>query len=404
MITSTTERWGVFISHASEDKSGFVQPLAELLTTFGLKVWYDELTLTLGDSLRRSIDKGLVQSRFGVVVISPDFIRKEWPQRELDALTAREIPGGKVILPIWHGVTKEDVLAFSPPLADRLAASSSAGLEKVAKQILRAVQAEAADEVAPPQTPRAELVALGPNIVCEGEILSAEPGAWRVLLDKFVEGDTGSVIRFAEDFGTMKPLDRYVILNILGDGRALTAAPSVTMDGNRTVLKCPVGTSAPRLAAQNLPGRLATSPKTNDIYIENGDLARVSGVSSLPQSLRESLSFIQGESMFARTEGSRLQEYYWRYRDTPHLESMLKIDVIRLAAIPYDDSKRPQPPLLCVERVWALKLLAEEPVAKRIPLRLDLEIKGLGRHEHEVSLLMPPADVVQAIKARPSQF
>ncbi|HDR9090174.1 TPA: toll/interleukin-1 receptor domain-containing protein, partial [Burkholderia vietnamiensis] len=249
----------MFISHASEDKSGIVQPLAELLTMLGLKVWYDELTLTLGDSLRRSIDKGLAQSRFGVVVISPDFIRKEWPQRELDALAAREIPGGKVILPIWHGVTKEDVLAFSPPLADRLAASSSAGLEKVAKQILRVVQAEAADEVAPPQTPCAELVALGPNIVCEGEILSAEPGAWRVRLDKFVEGDTGSVIRFAEDFGTTKPLDRYVILNILGDGRALTAAPSVTMDGNRTVLKCPVGKSAPRLAAQNLPGRLATS-------------------------------------------------------------------------------------------------------------------------------------------------
>ncbi|HDR9087464.1 TPA: hypothetical protein QDB10_003381, partial [Burkholderia vietnamiensis] len=142
----------------------------------------------------------------------------------------------------------------------------------------------------------------------------------------------------------------------------------------------------------------------NDIYVENGDLAHVSGVGSLPQSLRESLSFIQGESMLARTEGSRLQEYYWRYRDTPHLESMLKIDVIRLAAIPYDDAKRPQPPLLCVERVWALKLLADEPVEKRIPLRLDLEIKGLGRREHEVPLLMPPADVVQAIKARPSPF
>ena len=69
--------WDVFISHASEDKEGFVRPLAKSLRQRGLRVWYDEFTLKVGDSLRRSIDRGLARSRYGVVVISPNFLRKE---------------------------------------------------------------------------------------------------------------------------------------------------------------------------------------------------------------------------------------------------------------------------------------------------------------------------------------
>jgi len=116
----------VFISHASEDKEDVARPLADLLAVEGLNVWYDEFSLTVGDSLRRSIDRGLALSRFGVVVLSPDFFRKEWPQAELDGLVAKQrATGGKVVLPIWHRVTKDEVLAFSPTLADLKALSTS---------------------------------------------------------------------------------------------------------------------------------------------------------------------------------------------------------------------------------------------------------------------------------------
>jgi len=73
--------WDVFICHASEDKDSFVRPLAIALQEAQLKVWYDEFTLNAGDSLRRSIDKGLAGSRWGLVVLSPYFFAKEWPQR-----------------------------------------------------------------------------------------------------------------------------------------------------------------------------------------------------------------------------------------------------------------------------------------------------------------------------------
>ena len=60
----------VFISHASEDKDDFVRDLANSLQRHGLKVWYDEFTLRVGDSLRRSIENGLKNSSYGVVVLS----------------------------------------------------------------------------------------------------------------------------------------------------------------------------------------------------------------------------------------------------------------------------------------------------------------------------------------------
>jgi hypothetical protein len=114
-------QWDLFICHASEDKDRFVRPLAEALARFGVLVWYDDFTLKVGDSISRSIDRGLASSSFGTVVLSAAFFEKAWPEYELQGLTAKEVGSGKVILPIWLGVTRDDVLRYSPPLADKLA-------------------------------------------------------------------------------------------------------------------------------------------------------------------------------------------------------------------------------------------------------------------------------------------
>ncbi|PWT83049.1 MAG: hypothetical protein C5B58_07185 [Acidobacteria bacterium] len=141
--------WDAFISHASEDKDAFVRPLARELEARGLRVWYDESTLTVGDSLRRSIDRGLARSRFGIVVISPHFLEKEWPQKELDGLVAREIGGVKVILPVWHNITAQQIREHSPMLADRLAATSAKGLSTVIAELMQAIGRDAVPVVKP---------------------------------------------------------------------------------------------------------------------------------------------------------------------------------------------------------------------------------------------------------------
>ena len=131
--------WDVFISHASEDKEAIARPLAEALQTEGLRVWYDDFSLRLGDSLRQSIDHGLSRSRFGVVILSAHFFEKHWPQQELNGLATREVNGEKVILPVWHEVGFAEVRSYSVTLADRLAVQTKDGLAHVIEKIMEAV-------------------------------------------------------------------------------------------------------------------------------------------------------------------------------------------------------------------------------------------------------------------------
>ena len=131
----------VFISHASEDKDTFVRELATRLVENHIDVWYDEFSLTVGDSLQTSINKGLASSRFGIVILSPNFIEKPWTQRELQGLVARQILGkNKVILPIWHNVSAQDVMAFSPPLADTFALGSENGIEALIHDLMKVLK------------------------------------------------------------------------------------------------------------------------------------------------------------------------------------------------------------------------------------------------------------------------
>ncbi|MDQ3695353.1 MAG: toll/interleukin-1 receptor domain-containing protein [Chloroflexota bacterium] len=121
----TRRRYDVFICHASEDKDDLVRPLAHALVAEDLSVWYDEFELKIGNSLRRKIDTGLASSRFGIIVLSEHFFNKDWPNHELDGIVARSVPGKQDILPIWHRISKDQVLAYSPPLADKVARSTS---------------------------------------------------------------------------------------------------------------------------------------------------------------------------------------------------------------------------------------------------------------------------------------
>jgi hypothetical protein len=397
---SNQPQWDVFVSHAREDKDDFARPLAERLRALGLRVWFDEFTLVVGDSLLRSIDRGLANSRFGVVIISPHFLKKQWPQLELDGLVAREAAGVKVILPVWHQIRVEEVRSYSPILAGRLAATSSDGIEHVANELLRAIERDQPwrQNVTPTNVEsKTDLVAFGPEIVCVGDIVAIEQAEWTLQVSDFVTADVGAFIRFVENFQSAKSSQRYVIVNAIGDGRMLSAPPSLEKVSGRFSVRCPVCASTARVAAQDLPSDVAISPNTNDLYVENGQIARISGIKSLPQHLRQTLSHMKGEGFFHRDFGSRLQEYYWRFRSSPWLEAMLKLEITRLAAIPYNDevSNLQYTPLRCVDRVWSVKLLAPEPDRRRIPMLLDLEIRGLGRVENEISVLMPPIEIVE---------
>jgi hypothetical protein len=106
-------------------------------------VWYDEFELRIGDSLRRKIDAGIARSRFGIVVLSKPFFAKGWPQYELDGLVTRAVSGKQILLPLWHGISKDEVIANSPSLADKVALrTADYTIEQIADEITSVVRPE----------------------------------------------------------------------------------------------------------------------------------------------------------------------------------------------------------------------------------------------------------------------
>lgn len=143
-MSTDPQNWDAFVSHASEDKEVFVRPLVEALGRLGVSLWYDEVSLRLGDSLSGSIDRGIAKSRNGIIVVSPAFLQKRWPEAELHALMTRRIEDKLRLLPIWHNVSRFEVAAFSPMLAD-LVALQTAG--RTAQDVALALLAEIRPDV-----------------------------------------------------------------------------------------------------------------------------------------------------------------------------------------------------------------------------------------------------------------
>lgn len=133
--------YDVFISHAFEDKEAVARPLAHALRDMDLDVWYDEFTLRIGSNLRQKIDEGIANSRFGIIVLSESFFAKGWTNHELDGLVTRTVGGEQEILPVWHGLSKAQVTAYSPSLANTFALNTSDyNIEYIAEEIASVVK------------------------------------------------------------------------------------------------------------------------------------------------------------------------------------------------------------------------------------------------------------------------
>lgn len=157
--TLSDEEYDVFVSHAYEDKESFVDEFVEALRNQGLKVWYDTDKLKWGDSMREKIDKGLAKSRYGVVVLSPNYIaeHKYWTKAELNGLFQVETVNGKTILPIWHNLTKKQVVEYSPIIADRKAmTTASMTPQEIAEALKELFTSENLEETENGQTENAQ--------------------------------------------------------------------------------------------------------------------------------------------------------------------------------------------------------------------------------------------------------
>ncbi|MGE6373858.1 toll/interleukin-1 receptor domain-containing protein [Stutzerimonas stutzeri] len=114
----------VFLCHAWDDRKGAAKELHDLLESLGVSVWFSEKDVLLGATLLREIDKGLVKSRVGIVLVTPALLRRLKGEgiadKELSALLARDL-----LVPIVHDTTYEDLREVSPLLGSRSGLSTA---------------------------------------------------------------------------------------------------------------------------------------------------------------------------------------------------------------------------------------------------------------------------------------
>ncbi|GGI17031.1 hypothetical protein [Oxalicibacterium faecigallinarum] len=255
------------------------------------------------------------------------------------------------------------------------------------------------------------LFAIGPNIVCTGVFTRIEATQWTLQLTHFLSGDIHQVASYISEFGDASADHKYILSNELGDGRILSAPPSLIKDATGISLLCPVESNFPRSDVQKIGSSLAISAETNDLYLdERGSIARVSGLDYLPQLIRQNLSIQVGESVFDPSFGMRIFEYFSEYSGSPWLALLFKLDMVRQASIPFFNTYQEQrnTPLRCVTRVHSFEILASAPTDNRLPIHVDCEIKGLGRWKKEMSIYMPTAEQMEERKkilaVRPPSF
>lgn len=247
------------------------------------------------------------------------------------------------------------------------------------------------------KTSAAGFIALGPDVVCIGEITGFSAVEWELHLHRFVIGNLGRLMAFSEAFERLPPNERYVLVNALGDGRQLVEAPSLSRGQTGDIVKCRIFPKFSRIRAQDIEPGPALSLDGHDLFATNGNMASVSGLAALPQTIKTCLSFLEGESPVYHDAGSRLAEYFYSYRTAPWLEALLRLEVIRQAAIPYSNSapNEGSTPLRCVEFVWGIELLSDTPEDRWLPIRLDLEVRGVGRQKYDISILIPPESTLR---------
>lgn len=131
-----------FICHDSRDKESVAKSIAIGLSKVMCPVWYDEFSLKVGDRLRESIEKGLKECKKTVLIISQNFLQNPgWTKTEFNSVFTRErIQNEDLFLPVWVGVTKEQIFDYCPSLADRYAVRWEQGLEEVIRQLHGALQ------------------------------------------------------------------------------------------------------------------------------------------------------------------------------------------------------------------------------------------------------------------------
>ena len=129
-----TKPYHLFISYASEDEA-YATELSKYLKYLGLSIWFAPLSLKVGGKLLDSINAGLLTSEHGLLLLSPQYLAKQWTSYELDVLHRQHIEDQKRLFPLWHGVDESQIYQWNPGLSGIIALKSTESLSDICGKV-----------------------------------------------------------------------------------------------------------------------------------------------------------------------------------------------------------------------------------------------------------------------------
>ena len=132
----------LFVSYSHHNKIELAIPIVNELLKKGVKVWFDKFEIRTGDSITDKINEGLRDARYGLILISPYYIKSNWARQELNAFFKKQITlQQKFILPIWYEISIADMFNYFPLLSDYRAIriESDFNLDEVVSEILTVI-------------------------------------------------------------------------------------------------------------------------------------------------------------------------------------------------------------------------------------------------------------------------
>jgi len=235
-----------------------------------------------------------------------------------------------------------------------------------------------------------DIIAIGPKVIGVGHVESVSTGRIVVSLKHFVQGTAADLTNYCGDFDSVHPRDRYVLLNEMGFGLASIAYPVASRVERGWEISLPVAPPAKRLDYRDLGSAMDAN---------NGKV--IHGLDLFKQNLEMVLGMAVGDWIFAPHSGTRISEYYHLYSGSAWLDRFVKLEVIRVASVPNHSKLHPTevPPLASVLTVNAVTV-PDQPVQRRIPINLSLQVKGLGTWIGDVPIFIHTQDELSEIRGR----
>ena len=222
---------------------------------------------------------------------------------------------------------------------------------------------------------RRTLIAIGFDLLLYGTWSSVKGNEWEFIVESYLEGSSKELKHYSDGFGSIEMNQRFISVESQGDARIIKSPIEICYSPDDSEL---FRVKIEDKVIAKKPSGVGSAIKLGDdgdLDLSGGGITRISGVEAAIQSIATSAGTLYGEWFFDKTAGSFISKLFNKYKnDIPLLESVIKLEMIRLSLVPRisSDNKNVTPPLSFIKEIVSVNIPSVVLVDSRLSMKLKL--------------------------------